>query len=215
MSWRKAWRLLESRLTALSLRERGMILAAALVAMYVVWDLSVLGPLNLRESQTLESLRALGEDRATGETVASTIGDLGARIQSARVSEARAKSELAALEETLSDQTRALITPQRMPAVLRDLLSRQSGLALISLTALPSRPLIAPASASSPGVFVHSYEILLSGDYMSVVDYLRSLESMPWKVYWNRIELQTDSYPRNRVRVVVATLSLESRSLGT
>jgi len=139
----------------------------------------------------------------------------------ARTGEASAEAELTALDAEFSDQTRALIAPERMPVVLRDVLARQSGLALVRLAALPSRPLVAPAPAgvatavSGPGVFVHSFEIVLSGDYLSVVDYLRSLESMPWKVYWNRIELRTEAYPRNQVRIVVATLSLEPRGLGT
>ncbi len=221
MTWQTAWRLLERRLAALSLRERGLVLGLALVSMYMLWDLAVLGPLNQREAQTLQALLALGEHSSDGESLAGTISDLGTRIQAARTGEASAEAELTALDAEFSDQTRALIAPERMPVVLRDVLARQSGLALVRLAALPSRPLVAPAPAgvatavSGPGVFVHSFEIVLSGDYLSVVDYLRSLESMPWKVYWNRIELRTEAYPRNQVRIVVATLSLEPRGLGT
>ncbi len=50
--------------------------------------------------------------------------------------------------------------------------------------------------------------MVVEGDYPSVVAYLRALESLPWRIHWQRLDLNVGSYPVNRVRIVIGALSL-------
>ena len=221
MTAQQLWDSLASRIDALSLRERGMILGAVLAAMYVAWDLSVLSPLARREAQTNLVLQGLNEEAQVGDSAANSMGELGARIQNARNRENEARQELKRLDGELSASTTGLIPPERMANVLRDVLNRQQGLKLISLAATQSVPLLPPApgavgsAAIAQGPFVHSFELVLAGDYRSVLEYLRALESLRWKIYWQQVDLRTEQYPSNRVRIVVSTLSMDNRSVGT
>jgi MSHA biogenesis protein MshJ len=109
--------------------------------------------------------------------------------------------------------------------MLREVLAGQQGLRLISLQNLPPMSLseaavaatsAAGAAAESPGgidpkdrgPFLHPVEIVVEGDYASIVAYLHSLESLPYELHWDRVELDARDYPNNRVRIVVGPLSL-------
>jgi MSHA biogenesis protein MshJ len=116
--------------------------------------------------------------------------------------------------------------------LLNQILDQQHGLTLVSLTNLPVQSLsqpavVAPAAtgsaagnmASPPastaagerrdmGPFLHPVELVIDGDYASVVAYLRALESLPWRLHWERLELKTGDYPVSRVRIVIGALSL-------
>jgi MSHA biogenesis protein MshJ len=105
--------------------------------------------------------------------------------------------------------------------LLRSLLSEQRGLTLVSLANLPVESLSLPsvskqAAASTPaaiapddrGPFLHPVEMVVEGDYGSVVVYLRALEALPWRIHWQRVELTAGDYPVNRVRIVIGALSL-------
>jgi MSHA biogenesis protein MshJ len=125
------------------------------------------------------------------------------------------------LDANLSSVAHSYVAPERMTELLRSLLSEQRGLTLISLANLPVESLSLPsaskpAAASTPaaiapddrGPFLHPVEMVVEGDYGSVVVYLRALEALPWRIHWQRVELTAGAYPVNRVRIVIGALSL-------
>ena len=57
-------------------------------------------------------------------------------------------------------------------------------------------------------IFQHGFELTLQGSYRDLHDYLARLEKLPWQMFWNRISVQTEQYPRLRVTIIVQTLSL-------
>jgi MSHA biogenesis protein MshJ len=63
-------------------------------------------------------------------------------------------------------------------------------------------------SASDRGPFLHPVEIVVEGDYASLVAYLRALESLQYRIHWQQLDLTAGDYPVNRVRIVIGALSL-------
>ena len=61
---------------------------------------------------------------------------------------------------------------------------------------------------------MHAIEIVIDGQYADILDYLAALEALPWKFRWTLARTVTAGYPRNRVRIVLSTLSLDSTWLG-
>jgi MSHA biogenesis protein MshJ len=61
---------------------------------------------------------------------------------------------------------------------------------------------------------VHSIEIVIDGQYADILAYLEALEALPYKFRWSTLDLSTAGYPRNRVRIELSTLSLDSTWLG-
>jgi MSHA biogenesis protein MshJ len=117
-----------------------------------------------------------------------------------------------------------MVPPERMARLLEDMLARTRGLQLISLRALPPKRFepggtptapqgvattVKPAPRDSQRtIFQHSFEFTLQGSYLDLHDYLAQLEKLPWEMYWSRISVQTEQYPRLRVTITVQTLSL-------
>jgi MSHA biogenesis protein MshJ len=47
----------------------------------------------------------------------------------------------------------------------------------------------------------------LKGRYFDIVEYLKALEGLPWKVFWGEVSLESDKYPISKVSLVIYTLS--------
>jgi MSHA biogenesis protein MshJ len=132
--------------------------------------------------------------------------------------------QVAQIKQMLAGLQQGMVPPESMARLLEDMLARTRGLQLLSLRALPPKPFeprgVAPdsqagAKAVKPApkepertIFQHSFELTLQGSYRDLHDYLAQLEGLPWQMFWSRISVQTEQYPRLRVTILVQTLSL-------
>ena len=117
------------------------------------------------------------------------------------------EQRLAQLDADLAAAAHGYVAPERVAQLLGELISRQHGLTPISLRNLPVESLALPASASAAvsakptvhdrGPFLHPLELIISGDYPSIVAYLQALEQLPWRLHWERLELQVEHYPQD------------------
>ncbi|SMF34560.1 MSHA biogenesis protein MshJ [Alteromonadaceae bacterium Bs31] len=64
------------------------------------------------------------------------------------------------------------------------------------------------------GVYKHAVRVSLQGEYFSVVKYLKSLEALPWRFYWEFIDYEVDAYPSAKITLEVYTLSTSKGVLG-
>ena len=191
--------LLQERINHLSLRERTMLFGAGVVLLGMGWQLSEL-------QQRLQA----------AEVAASSVAQSPALAAATR--NRALEQRLAQLDADLAAAAHGYVAPERVAQLLGELISRQHGLTLISLRNLPVESLTLPASAHAAvsarasvhdhGPFLHPLELIISGDYPSILAYLQALEQLPWRLHWERLELQVEHYPANRVRLVIGALSL-------
>lgn len=209
---------LNSRFNAMTLRERAMVAAALLAVVVLAWDGLLMRPLNARKVQLSQEVETI---RRNLNTLTSTIEG---RAQDNPLSVAMEKKasltkSLEAVDAQLAAESAGLIPPQRMLEALRDVLDTQRGLRLVSMRNLPVTSLVATTDASGQpqqesGPFVHSLELVVDGGYLDVLRYLEKVEALPWRFYWQVLELKTTDYPLNRVRIRLNTLSMEKEWLG-
>jgi MSHA biogenesis protein MshJ len=214
---------------AMSLRERGLVVAAILGLGIASWDSLLMDPLR--------------QQRVALESELSTAGASGFVAQSVDLSDPRQvnlqraaglQTQMQELDARISDTASGFVSSQKMIEVLNDVLDRQGRLELVSIRNLPVVSLIPPAETgtnadgsaaaaepidpakSGPGLppYIHAIEIVIDGQYADILDYLQSLEALPWKFRWSTLDLNTTGYPRNRVRIELSTLSLDSTWLG-
>lgn len=205
---------LSARYERLSMRERALIAVGVLAIVLLTWDSVVMRPLGAHESQVRTELEGFlsgaGQAESTGALEAAT-----AELQHVLERERALESELARLQLRLAAADDGLIEPKRMVEVVREVLSRQHRLTLISLRNGEVRPLLPTGeSAAQFGPFMHPLELVVEGDYFSILAYLRELERLPWRLHWQRIDVQTDRYPISRVRIELSTLGMERAWLG-
>jgi len=205
---------LAQRLDVLSLRERGLIFFAGTALTFIAWQTLLMGPLALRErnaeQRLAEARRHFAELEQLGFATASD-------PQIAAAARNRAlKGRLGALDADLRATARGYVAPERMTDLLRRLLADQQGLKLLSLSNLPVESLSQRSAAETSsadkqadvGPFLHPVELVVEGDYASLVAYLRAIEALPWQIHWQRLELTVGDYPVNRVHIVIGALSL-------
>ncbi len=206
---------LEKRIDGLSLRERLLIGATSLTLLAAVWYVQFLEPLDKQATQKRAELSAL-QDRArvANEQVAQQMLELagGSAEQRARV--ARINQQIDELNAALGDYASELIDPAEMAQLLEGVLRKQAGLELVRIRNLPSETLAASEDENATRFYRHGLEIEVTGSYADTLDYLESIESLPWRLYWQVLELEVLDYPTNRVRIEVSTLSLDEEWIG-
>jgi MSHA biogenesis protein MshJ len=210
---------LVERLDGFSIRERALIFSVGVAILYVAWQSLLMDPLTVRGKAAELHLADARQQMAMSEQIRAVVVHDPA-VEAALHNGALA-ARLAALDSNLNSVAHGYVAPERMTELLRSLLSEQRGLTLVSLANLPVESLSLlsaskQAAASTPaaiapddrGPFLHPVEMVVEGDYGSVVVYLRALEALPWRIHWQRVELTAGDYPVNRVRIVIGALSL-------
>jgi MSHA biogenesis protein MshJ len=205
---------LVERLDGFSLRERALVFGAGVALLYVAWQSLLMDPLTVRGKAAEQHLADARRQMTMSEQIGAAVAHEPA-VEAALRNGALA-ARLAALDSNLNTVAHGYVAPERMTELLRSLLSEQRGLTLVSLANLPVESLSLPSASKQAAViapddrgpFLHPVEMVVEGDYGSVVVYLRALEALPWRIHWQRVELVAGEYPVNRVRIVIGALSL-------
>ncbi len=210
---------LMDRYDQLSLRERIIVLIAALLLVALVWDSVFMGPLDRESKGRLQQIDALrAEVSGLGQSIEALVaqGAASPAHSSGATADALA-AEIAELDRRLVGATSGLIEPREMSHVLEQVLARAQRLTLHGLRTLPPQAVAAPEAqpgAPAAQIYKHGVELELSGSYLDTLYFLQALESLPWRFFWDRIEYAVEEHPRGRVKLRLYTLGLEEGWIG-
>jgi len=218
-----SWKIIGSKFEALNLRERWMVACALLVVVYAAINMLLLGPVLERQkilNRELEAdqLQIQDLNQQIGEFSRQPVIDPDAQNKQHI---AELQSHLQLLETRLSDLQTTLISPDKMPELLRSLLKKNGNLKLIELKTLPVKGLLESSAESTEQapkqdvpVFKHGVEITIEGRYLDLLEYVTELEKMPWHVLWSKAALNAEHYPDSQLTLTVYTLSLDQTWLS-
>lgn len=200
---------------ALSMRERLLILITAMILVVAIWQMLLMRPLAQRADFTRAELTALEEriaraNRSLEEQILQLAGGGGQQ----RSQIASLQRRIDEINATLGNHAAELIDPGEMARVLEGLLKEQSSLALVRIRNSTPQSLSASADSSDVTFYQHGLEIEVQGSYAACLAYLNAIESLPWRLYWQILELDVIEYPQNRIRIEVSTLSLDEEWIG-
>lgn len=228
---------LMARIDALTLRERGLLFAAAAAVILFIGHSAVLGPL-YREQDALREQIDQQQNKLIGID-----GEIAARVQAYQVdpdAPAREKlqairQETAALGDSLLAMEHGLVPPERMAPLVDTILRANARLKLVSMRTLPVESMsslgaqgaavaptgAAPAALDAPAaagqapvpvlLYRHGVEVTVRGNYLDMVDYMSALEAMPTRLFWGRAQLDVEAYPAARLTLTLYTLSLDRK----
>ena len=217
---REQWRKLSAQFDARVLRERLLILFAVIIGTALLYDALVLQPLEARKKRLERQLTESRTSVKLADAVLAAQSPMGDPADVRRSYRDALREQLAGIDQSMQGVQRGLVPPEHMARLLEEMLSRSRGLQLLSLRTLPVQrfetPAAAPAGkAAKPApkdpertVYQHSFEITFQGSYFELHDYLTQLEKLPWQMFWGRISVRTEQYPRLRATLTVQTLSL-------
>jgi MSHA biogenesis protein MshJ len=220
----KYWNQLSERVEKLNLRERAMVLAAALVLTYAAMDALLLAPV---QASRKASMSAYGQRQNEIKTVSETLQTM-ARSRSegpdaAAVRLKQARDKLVALEGEAKELSSRLMAPERMRDMLQQILAKRPRLELMQMTTLPQSAVGLPGDAqksaqpSAPGgatdsaksIYKHGIQLTVRGNYLDLLAYLKEIESLPVRIYWDKLDLAVLDYPSATMQVTLYTVSLD------
>lgn len=241
---KKSWLSLSSKFDALNRRERWMVACALFAVVFAAINSLLISPVLARQ-KVISSELAIDQAQIQSLTQQISAYTNQAVIDPDTSNKQRItelNSHLKALEAELSGLQNTLISPDKMPELLRSLLKKNGKLQLVELKTLPVRGLLEAESADkntaaltaaaennsanklengkqdSP-VFKHGVEITVEGHYLDLFEYVSDLEKMPWHVLWSKAALNEEQpignvWPTNRLKLTVYTLSLDKTWLS-
>ncbi|HWQ40096.1 MAG TPA: hypothetical protein VNM24_16050 [Burkholderiales bacterium] len=209
------WRALEDRFARLARREKLVILLGGVLAILALGVSAV----ESRFKQAAQLHKQVSQARADAAAARAQAAEMVRRLAQdpdadtrARIAELR--SQIERLDAEVKGVHRGLVAPQRMAAVLEEMLTRNRRVRLISLKTLPVTGLL---EASDPqaerNVYKHGLEMTLQGSYLDLLDYVARLEKLPVQMFWGQATMDATAYPRVRLVVTVYTLSLDKQWL--
>lgn len=220
---------LRGRFDALNRRERVFVAFAIWLVVLFVLDAAAIAPLR---NKSAAMVKAVADRQGEAARLEAELAGLRGRL--AQDPDAQAKqriaeleSRIAAIDAALGEARSRLVPPERMASLLEQVLKRNTRLQLVGLRSLPPETLVkeekpdgkdAASQKEAPppqGVlYRHGMELTLGGSYLDMLDYVSQLEQLPWKMYWGRLEVKVEEYPRAVLRLRVYTLSMDKAWLS-
>jgi MSHA biogenesis protein MshJ len=216
---------------ALAPREKMLLLLMAVTIVYLLLNLLVLASLDETEAKLLSESQALKAETSelTMLMVQYTV-KLNTDPDAVKKNKIKAlRWQMDKLDYSLSAASLGLVTSDQLSVLLQDVLSNRGKLSLVSLKTLPiekinvdddqqqeptEQGLVDESVVEPLGVYKHGVEIVFTGSYFDVQDYLASLEALSWRFYWDYVNYRVDAYPKGQVTLKVYTLSTEEGVFG-
>lgn len=240
--WEQQWQQLTNKIDALTLRERGIMLAVISLAIIFLFNGLLIEPQYAKQKILSDKIK---QEQAQIEASRIEIAQRLAGIKLDPDAElkkriANAEQQLLQIDGSLQELQKNLVRPEKMTALLESILKRNHKLQLLSLKNLPvinvidemeesvslGSKIVTAANAVvgtnaivaeqnlHGAIYKHEVEIVLQGNYLDMLSYMRELESLPEQVYWNKGKLTVIDYPKASLTLSLFTLSLEKKWLN-
>lgn len=209
---------------ALSIRERGFLLIALIIAIFLVGNQILLEPLDKQARQLQVKLKKQQKDLVRVREQQQQLVQRSATDPDAQNLQqiAALKKVMQELDARLQGMTVDLIDPQQMAKVLEEVLTRDTDLQLVSVQSLPPLALTDPDEAGKKkdgkgtvtGAYQHALKIEFKGGYLSTLRYMQELEKLSHRFYWGSVDFVVEDHPQAHVTIIVNTLSLNEAWIG-
>lgn len=219
MSQKSSMEDLREKVTALSMREKWLLVATGFVFVVGILDYFIIQPVRDERSSIEIQIQNLTAQQANFDQQLEEL-----TIQIANDPAMIAEREIEGLDKAIIENekrlrtfTDTLVAPQEMAAMLKDILDQQKNLKLVELRNLPVAPILSDEESESNqdiGLFRHPVRLVFQGNYSDSLNYLTKLEDMKNRFYWNRFDYQVEDYPIARVSLNIYTLSTQQWWIG-
>lgn len=191
--WRQGRRMFDARL----LNERRLIIVAVIALIWFVLDSGLMTPSFRQFNEATKRNKAAKTDRD------ALVLETQRRKQDMALKEIEAKQEISRIKErierskqALAQQQAMLISAREMRSLLEGLLVQNGQLQLESMRTLPPEDVkFAPVpgvALSQSVLYRQSMEVAVSGSFIEVLTWLRSVEALPRKLLWDNLTLKTN-----------------------
>ncbi len=194
------------RIDAATLRERVLVFLAVTMMVVLIVNVALINPLRSHQKQLASESNQRQTELNTIQAELRRLASIDAADPNEALNRRAAalRGELAAIEARVLAEQQRFTAPDRVRAVLDEMLQRNKRLELVELRTLPTSVI-----DGGKRVYRHGVELVVVGTYVELYDYLAALERLPTQLYWGKAELDVIDHPTAKLRLVVYTVSLD------
>ena len=212
----------------LSLRERILFLLVLCAVIFFIGNALVLSRYDkpLKDLKNQQNNLILEQQTIDNDITLSTLKLAEAKSVHQQVKQVVTETESLLKQKTLQIENKLnkLVPPTQITELLRNLLSSDNGLQVLSVKNEPVRdiainivtkdPSANSANAEETFLYEHAATIKLSGSYQQLYDYLTALENTGWELFWDSLHYKVTSYPNAEITLRVTTVSTDKHWIG-
>jgi MSHA biogenesis protein MshJ len=208
-----------------SLRERMLVTLSVLSVTWMVWSATVGGFIEDSKVQIERDIDVVYAQMQAEVAQQSLLESAKANDPNTRLGKERTilDAELKLLGSSLGSVLDRFVAPERMPALLEDVIRNHKGLKLTRMVSLPVESINVgepePVEGDEkpkevPKVYKHPLRLEFEGSYFEVVAYLAELERSDWEFGWRRLDYVVTEHPIAEVTIEIETLSRDRSWIG-
>jgi MSHA biogenesis protein MshJ len=226
------WQVIQERFAKLKPREQILVSLACAALLYMMIDTLFIAPTAAKHKRTLQETAQKRQE--TGLLSVQVTEIALKRSQDPDVENRRRleemQTQLSRAQSAIKEQSAMLVAADQMSSMLERLLANHPRLELVELKTLP-RSVIDLGQSSKPdaggrppgpaasgqtgtetqrGIYRYGLELSLRGGYLDLLGYLRDIEALPGKVYWERMDLVVADFPSATLKLRLYTISFDS-----
>ncbi|WP_435275784.1 hypothetical protein ACMAZF_01770 [Psychrobium sp. nBUS_13] len=212
------WDLLQEKHSALSLREKLLVLITVVFLVFFIGVNFVVEPLykeytSLKKQQetTKQSINAIELQVTNIETKLNA--DPLEKLQ----------DELRLLNVAHDEQVKrldkfqlSLVASDEMSSLVKALVNENKHLSVLSLKSMPPEAILFKDNDSTkqPLLYRHSMSIKLQGRYFALLDFMKNIEAKNKSVLWSDINYRVEDYPEAIISFEIFTISTDEEFIG-
>lgn len=120
------------------------------------------------------------------------------------------QKEIETLNQQIQQSGSVVFSVKNMGAVLREMLSKEEDISLLSVKHVSSQTLIRPGG-DGKGIFQQDLEIVFEGDYFATLRLLQHIEQLKWRTFFDQLTYKVLKYPVAKITIKLHTLSREGK----
>ena len=199
------------RVDTMELRQRIMLLLICLAILFLMVDTLAIQPAIKQQKVQRQAISDWELKLAVLRERAGMLPDHPANTSASRHTEMLAR--LNALNAQIQEQMGGLLAPEQAVEVLKQVLEQEQELSLVEVNAgtlsLSDTDLPGDDEFVDIGINRYQMQLQLEGGYLATLRYLRALEGLPWKFFWEGMDYEVIEYPTARITIDLYTLGLE------
>lgn len=204
-------------------KQIGVLAGSVLLALYLMNSLFISSAQDHVKKLTGQVIELKGEIEDLNAQTQGILTEVQNSVSNPESQVAKSyKQQMDELDAKLAAYEEHLISTKEMTNLLKQVLSQESGLTLISITSLP--PVDILASTQLPPELQHlpnrsvlykrGAELKFTGGYFQTVDYLKKLENSGKRIFWDDFSYTVKTYPTAEVSLTVYTLTSDEGWVG-
>ncbi len=211
---RFSWKKQSQRFNQASLKKRLTIFLLTAVIIVMIWVLIILLPLYVVSKR-------IGSEMLHFKTQTTQFNEEAKRIISKadnvdlewQTKYKNLQKKIDALNKDIALFRNESVFPEKIDVILPDLVNQKTGLKLINFHAAPVERLQG-RDEHDRALYIHGFTIEFSGDYFATLDYLKGLEKIKWRLFWDGINYRVSDYPKAIITINLHVISASSTPGG-